>query len=96
MAEFDIAHLREQGQDMIIVPLEHTFGSKTSAEQHAVMASLQACAEAAGLRGTVVPVWKGNGGRMMFIAPQPWHPFFRSINLHLVASAINRRLTCTG
>lgn len=96
MAEFDIAHLHEQGQDMIIVPLDRGFGNKTWADQQAVIASLQGCAQAAGLRGTVVPVWEGSGGRMMFIAPQPWHRFFMSIDLDVVATAVNRRLICTG
>ncbi len=93
MAEYDVAHIHEQGQDLIIIPMAERFQFLPDKEQRDVMASLQVCATAAGLRGTVVPVWN-NGGRTAFIAPQPWHPFFQSIDLGFVAANINRRLTC--
>jgi hypothetical protein len=95
MSHFDIAHIRRGGQDMIIVPLSHDFGLKSSAAQREIIARLQVAARAAGLGGTTVPVWEA-GGRMMFIAPQPWHPFFRSIDLGFVAANINKRLTIPG
>jgi hypothetical protein len=60
-----------------------------------VIAALQVCARAAGLAGTVVPVWDAGGGRMAFIAPRPWHPFFKSLRLQTVAQNINKRLTCS-
>lgn len=91
---FKIAHLREQGQDIIIVPLDRSFGLKTKQEQGETVEAIQACAMSAGLRGTVVPVWDSGGGRMAFIAPTPWHPFFRSLTLRQVASNLNRTLTC--
>jgi hypothetical protein len=94
MGSFDVAHLHEQGQDMIIIPLDRQFQFKSDEEQDEIHDSLQVCASAAGLRGTVVLVWDGGGGRMAFRAPQPWHPFFRSINLAVVAQNINRTLTC--
>jgi hypothetical protein len=95
MADFDVAHLREQGQDMIIVPLKDEFQYKSDVDQHRVIAALQVCARAAGLAGTVVPVWDAGGGRMAFIAPRPWHPFFKSLRLQTVAQNINKRLTCS-
>jgi hypothetical protein len=76
MAEFHVAHLRQQGQNMIIIPLDREFGHKTNGEQNEIRASLQACARGAGLAGTVVPVWDAGGGRMAFLAPAPWRPFF--------------------
>lgn len=94
MAQFDVAYLREQGQDMIIVPLTRDFGTKSGADQQAAIAELQACARAAGLAGTVVPVWDSGGGRMAFIAPRPWHPFFSSLSLAVVGRNLNKRLTC--
>jgi hypothetical protein len=92
MPHFKVAHLRQQGQDMIVVPLESSFGNKTSHDQRQMISSLQIHARAAGLAGTVIPVWDGGGGRMQFIAPQPWHPFFRSLNLRSVFSNINKDL----
>ena len=94
MERFDVAHLREQGQDMIIVVVADSFGLKSTTEQNQICAALQACATSAELAGTVVPVWNAGGGRMGFLAPELWHGFFRSIDLSFVAANINKELTC--
>jgi hypothetical protein len=93
MPRFEVAHLREQNVDLIIIPLDSTFGNKTSIDQHQATGELQMRSRAAGLAGTVVPVWDCGGGRMAFIAPQSWHPFFSSINLQWVAVNINGELS---
>lgn len=93
MPTFNIAHVREQGQDMIIVPLSHEFELKTDVEKEEVMTEFQLRSRAAGLAGRVVLVWDAGGGRTRFIAPQPWHPFFQSISLSQIQSALNRTLS---
>jgi hypothetical protein len=40
MPHFKIAHLREQRQDMIIVPLESSFGHKSDAAQQIAISEL--------------------------------------------------------
>lgn len=92
MPRFRVAHLHDQGQDMIIVPLESNFGSQPANDQQAAIADIQLHARGAGLAGTVVPVWDNGGGRMAFIAPRQWHPFFSSISLRFVAANINREI----
>lgn len=93
MKRFKIAHIREQGVDLIIVPLEQAFGRKTKQEQSEIIGSLQTCAASAGLAGTVVPVWQeGNSHR--FIAPPNWHPFFESLGWDQIMVSRNRELTC--
>jgi len=93
MTTFKIAHIREQGVDLIIAPLDSTFGSKSKNDQNEIIASLQACASSAGLAGTIVPVWlEGSGHR--FIAPDKWHPFFKSFSWNQILSNINKELTC--
>jgi len=92
MAEIAIAHLREQGQDMIIVPLKPEFGRQPRAQQNETIDQLQFAARAAGLKGTVVPVWDAGGGRMAFISPRPWQNFFRNMNLRWVAANLNKKL----
>lgn len=92
MPHFKVAHLHEQGQDMIIVPLDSSFGRRITQDQNDIISDLQAHAHAAGLAGTVVPVWDNGGGRMAFVAPRPWHPFFKSINLRLIAMNLNKEL----
>lgn len=93
MPRLKIAHVYHQGQTLIIIPLESSFGGNPLARQQEINAELQMRASAAGLVGTVVPVWDGGQGRMAFLAPQNWHPFFRSINLQWVATNLNRELS---
>jgi hypothetical protein len=90
---FEVAHLHEQGQDMIIVPLSSSFGSRGMQQQQGIIRELETRAHSAGLRGSVVAVWDAGGGRMAYIAPRPWHSFFSSIGLHFVARNINRELS---
>lgn len=90
MLRYDIAHIREQGQDIIIVPLESSFGNSSSSSQQETIATLQLHTRSAGLAGKVVPVWDSGGGRMSFIAPPQWHPFFSGMDLSVVAGLINK------
>jgi hypothetical protein len=92
MPRFKVAHIREQGQDMIIVPLDSTFGGKVIHDQQSIASELEARSRAAGLAGQVVPVWDGGQGRMGFLAPNNWHGFFASINLRWVFANINREI----
>lgn len=87
-----VAHVREQGFDLIIAPLTTDFGRKDPETQRAVIAELQLRSRGAGLAGTVVPVWDAGGGRMAFIAPRPWHPYFSSLDLRIVRASVNREL----
>ncbi len=92
MPRFKVAHIREQGQDMVIVPLDSGFGRKMNSEQNAIAAELQLRSRSAGLGGQVVPVWDNGSGRMGFLAPHNWHSFFASLNLRWVFANINREI----
>lgn len=92
MPRFDVAHIREQGVDLVIIPLDRSFGHKSENDKESVVSELQARASSAGLAGTVVPVWDNGGGRMAFIAPRNWHPYFKSLSLQFIAANINREL----
>jgi len=94
MATYDVAHIKEQGIDLVIVVVDSSFGLKTPGEQQRITIALQECATAAGLAGIVVPVWDAGAGQMGFFAPTNWSPFFSSIDLAFVAANINRELTC--
>jgi len=91
MPRFKVAHLRERGVDLVIIPLESSFGNKSSDEQHQIMQEFQAHSSAAGLAGAVVPVWP-RGRSMAFIAPPNWHPFFKSLSLSSVLANVNKEL----
>ncbi|CAM4027584.1 hypothetical protein [Vibrio neonatus] len=90
---YEIAHIKEQGQDMIIIPVSSKVHSMSEQQRNELSQSFQYYANDAGLAGKVCLVWEF-GNRFNFLAPRPWHPFFKSINMHIVASNINKKLTC--
>jgi len=91
---FDVAHFLEQGQQVIVVFVASSFGHKSSLDQNQICSDLQSCAKAAGLAGTVVPVWDTSGGHMGFLAPQQWKAFFSSLSLSALGANVNKKLTC--
>lgn len=88
MPRLKVAHLREQGQDMILVPVNDNFAHRSERDQAETLDQIQRVATSAGLRGSVAALW--NGG---FIGPRPWHPFLKSVNLRWVMSQVNRELS---
>ena len=92
MPSFKCAHVREQGVDLVIVPLDSSFGHKTEAEQHELIDAMQIAANSAGLAGTVVPIWT-LGNRTVFIGPPNWHPFFKSITWNDVLASVNKEIS---
>jgi hypothetical protein len=77
---------------MIIVPLESSFGTQPSQAQQETIAELQMRAKAAGLLGTIVPVWDAGDGRLGSIAPVQWRPFFERINFQWVGMHQNAEI----
>lgn len=93
MPSYKVAHIHEQGVDLIIIPLESSFRHKTTQDQNATAVQLEARAHAAGLAGTVVLVWDAGSGRMGFLAPPNFSSFFKSVDLGFVGANINRELS---
>ena len=93
MPSYKVAHIHEQGQDMIIFPLESRFGHQTQSDQETELSALEFRANSAGLKGSAVAVWDGGGGRMAFLGPRPWHAFLTSINLHWVLANLNKEVS---
>ena len=93
MTTFDVAHLREQGQNLIIVPVNRDYGSKTSTEQEQILLELELAANRAGLAGHAVAVWDAGSGRMAFRGPSAWRSFLEGLSLPLIAANINKRIT---
>lgn len=92
MPSLRIAHIREQEQNIVIVSLDSSFGGKSAAEQHEVVAEIQMRSHAAGLAGKAVPVWE-SGTAMYFIAPPQWSSYFKSLNMSVIWSRVNRELS---
>ena len=93
MPKFQVAALRHDGRDVIIVPVDRSFGKRSPAEQVRIQEAFQRSAAAVDIPGVVVPVWEDSNGKMAFRAPPPWHDFLKSIDMIYVATALNRSLS---
>jgi len=89
MPSVKVAHIREQGQDMILVPLDSSFANRVDSDKSATLDELQVRANSAGLRGQVVLLWP-NGLGHQFIGPRPWHPYLASVSFEIVARSVNK------
>ena len=91
---YPIAHIHEQGQDLIIIPLEENFmNMRSEAERNGIRDALQFFATDAGLKGTVCLVWQSHKV-FRAVAPKVWSSFFESIDMTFVGANLNRTLTC--
>jgi|ERR1051325_4890256 len=95
MPTFQVAHLQHGGQDVIIVPVDRSFGKRSPTEQARIQDAFQRSAHASNIPGVVVPVWEDPSGKrgMAFRAPPAWHEFLKSIDMVYVATALNRKLS---
>lgn len=90
---FQVAHVREQGQQVILIVVNSAFGRMGSSEQQRQYAALQRCATAAGMAGTVALVWE-DGDRLVTYGPTQWQAFLQSLDPLTVQASINKQLTC--
>ncbi|RON24533.1 hypothetical protein BK660_02350 [Pseudomonas brassicacearum] len=93
MAKYLIAHVRQGGQNMIIFPLNASFGSQSNHTQEEIIRTFQLAASGASLAGHVVVIWR-SGNQTYFRAPYAWHSFFTSPDAYaFVMGNLNKELT---
>jgi hypothetical protein len=92
MADYDVAHVRVQGTDVILIVVGPAFGRQSKSEQGKALMGFQLAANRAGLRGQVAVVWD-QGGRLAFFGPRNWEGFLRSLTWFWIGTNINRKLT---
>lgn len=92
MHTFDVAFVRIDGRDLVLVPVHPRFGMKTAAGMHAFVGRVQKLTAAAGLAGEVLPVWDdGDGGLLAFarttvlpaLTRLSWKSIRRHVNVRL-------------
>ena len=96
MQKFKVAHIREQGQDMIIVFVNAQVGTWSDERREQLSEQLQICANSANLAGLVVLMWQTPLGHSKFSAPKQWHTFLQSVSYQMLAGNINKELTCNN
>jgi hypothetical protein len=88
---FEIAHINEQGVNVVVVFVDPSVAHKSAEDQNLIAANLQLCAESANLAGNIAMVWPGG-----FWAPSNQHAFFRSPggSYAQLLLRINKKLSC--
>lgn len=95
MNQFHVACIREQEQDMLVVPLKSSFGWLPKDEQQKIVDLLQDAATAAKLVGRVAAIWpEGNGHR--FLAPSGWHAFLETLSWDAVIASLDTSFVLPG
>lgn len=94
--KFKVAHVKLKGVDVILVPLDSSFGQLTRADQQRASQALQHYAAAAGLKGSLVPIWDRGTGTAEFLAEKQLHPILQNLSLFTVQQSINRELSIKG
>ena len=92
MPSLKAAHIREQGQDMIIFPLDRGFGQKSDRDQSLALGELESRAHSAGLAGRAVAFWQGGNGTH-FRGPSRWHPFLKGLSMCDVMANVNKQIS---
>jgi hypothetical protein len=107
MHTVDVAFVRIDGRDLILVPVHPRFGMKSADAMLVYTERLRKLAHSAGLSGDVVPVWDdGDGGLMAYARPSllphigrlHWNVVLRHVNvrLHVRARAVEVRTPVTA
>lgn len=91
MTDFQVAHINEQGVNVVVVFVDSSVSFKSSQEQHEIAAQLQLCAASARLAGNIAMIWPGG-----FWAPRNQHAFFSSAggSFDALRFRINKTLRC--
>ena len=92
MPTIKLAHIREQGQNMLLFPLDSSFGYKSSSEQNAILEELEGRAHTADLAGRAAVFWP-SGSRTCSLGPKPWQQFLRSMSIRTVLASVNKSIS---
>jgi len=93
MPSYKVAHIKEQGVDLVIVFVPNSFPVEGNRAQNEAIIDLERRTKALGWAGSVVPVWKNANGTTGFIAKENYHPFFKSVSFDSLAKNINKELS---
>ena len=91
-----IAHVRESGLDLVLVPFESGFGNLSLEEQQETVSAIRKTIILAGLKGEVIPVWPSDDDGTSFLAPENHHAVVKNISMDFVRANLNRQFTPVG
>jgi len=93
MPTFNIATVNVEGNDLILIILDHAFGERKFEDQSEILMEFQKRAITAGYKGNVIPVWSSAAGQINFMAPRHLHPFFKTVTPQYIAEHFKKQLS---
>lgn len=91
-----IAHVRESGLDLVLVPFEAGFGFLSPEDQQQAIDAIRKTTILAGLKGEVIPIWPTDDDGTSFLAPESHHSVVQNISMDFVRANLNRQFTPIG
>ena len=92
MPRLKAAHINEQGENMIIFPLNSLFANQTDEGRADILEELERRAHAAGLAGRAVAIWE-RGNQTHYLGPRSWQAFLESLSMRWVLANVNKELS---
>jgi len=89
---YKVAHIREQGKDVIIIPISNINNNLTNEKLNEIRRVFQTQAIKTKLSGEVCLVWEFNK-QLFSLAPSQWKAFCANLNMRIVKQYINKELT---
>jgi hypothetical protein len=94
MRSLPVAHFEIQDVWVAVIFLDGEFAAMSGERQQKDHEALRECAMRAGLRGSVVTMWKDAAGRKQFISEPAQRPFFESVRYDQLYAQRNRWIEC--
>ncbi len=94
MPSLPVAYVEIQDVWVAIIFLDAEFALSSPGQQRKGHEALRQCAARAGLRGSVVTMWKDADGRKRFICEPAQRPFFESVRYDQLYAQKNRSIEC--
>lgn len=88
-----IAIFNEQGQELIVVPLDSSFEDRLPSQRLETLRTLQNSAIKVGLKAPMALVWR-IGNKLYFMAPKQCHSLLKTLKWNTIVSSLNTVLTC--
>ena len=91
MAKYRVAQLTHEGENVILVPVDRSFGKRAQEHREQELVKLRAAAASTGLNGTVVIIWDSAGSVAAF-GPDKWKNFAENLRWTSLRTKMNSDL----
>jgi hypothetical protein len=93
MPKYKVAQLSYEGENVILVPMDRSFGKRPQEQKDQELSKLQAAADATGLNGKLVIIWDAAGSVAAF-GPDKLKGYAESLRWTSLRTKMNCDLDC--